>query len=293
MAVIEGWMPPSREHWEMISFLWQFFPVITFLQYVVDFYPQGKTSIDSRFNIPGKIGWATMEAPGFINLLYIMFTLPQMNGLTSLPSENWVMAGLFTIHYLYRALLAPLVLNPSMSPIHVIVWVSALSFQVVNSTVIGCWLAGYGPTTKADWGGRYLWIQVGMMIFMVGFLGNIFHDDELREIRRAAARNQKKREEAKGETKGKNGEKKDIGKVYMMPEGGLFSIVLYPHYLLEWIEWCGFWMIGGLDCGPARSFVLNEISTMLPRALQGKRWYVQRFGKEKVGARKAVIPGLI
>ena len=79
----------------------------------------------------------------------------------------------------------------------------------------------------------------------------------------------------------------------MMPENGLFRAVLYPHYFCEWIEWAGFWMIGGWGCAPARTFLFNEIATMLPRALQGKRWYLERFGKEKVGSRKAVIPGLI
>lgn len=52
-------------------------------------------------------------------------------------------------------------------------------------------------------------------------------------------------------------------------------------------------MIGGLGCTPARAFLFNEISTMLPRALQGRRWYIQKFGKDRVGNRKAVIPGLI
>ena len=49
----------------------------------------------------------------------------------------------------------------------------------------------------------------------------------------------------------------------------------------------------GWGCVPARTFLLNEIATMLPRALQGKQWYVEKFGKEKVGNRKAVIPGLL
>ena len=55
----------------------------------------GKTSTPSRLNIPGKIGWATMEAPGFLILLYIMFTLPQKNGIEHLPGANWLMATLF------------------------------------------------------------------------------------------------------------------------------------------------------------------------------------------------------
>ena len=127
------------------------------------------------------------------------------------------------------------------------------------------------------------------MIFALGLLGNMYHDDELREIRRAAARKQKRKEEAQNE----KGEKKSVSKVYMVPENGLFRIILYPHFLCEWIEWCGFWMIGGLACVPARAFVINEIATMTPRALMGKRWYLNRFGKEKIGSRKAVIPGIL
>ena len=127
------------------------------------------------------------------------------------------------------------------------------------------------------------------MIFAAGLLGNIYHDDELREIRRAAARDQKRREEAQAE----KGQKKNVDKVYMVPENGLFRVILYPHYLCEWIEWSGFWMIGGLGCVPARNFVINEITTMTPRAVQGWNWYVQRFGKEKIGSRKAVLPGVL
>ena len=130
---------------------------------------------------------------------------------------------------------------------------------------------------------------MGLMIFAVGLMANMFHDDELREIRRAAARDQKKREEAEG----KKGEGKGVDKVYQIPKNGLFSVILYPHYFCEWIEWGGFWMVGGLACVPARTFVINEVAAMLPRALQGKRWYVERFGQERIGNRKAVIPGII
>ena len=55
----------------------------------------GKTSISSRFNVPGKIGWATMEAPGFINLLYIMYSLPKERGIETLPLPNYIMAAMF------------------------------------------------------------------------------------------------------------------------------------------------------------------------------------------------------
>lgn len=289
IIIIPTWCPPSREHWELVTFLWQFFPIFTLFQWLVKYYPMGKTSTASSFNVPGKIGWATMEAPGFITLLYLMYALPKQEGIGSLPFTNWTMASLFAIHYIYRALISPLFLNPSMSPIHISVWASALSFQLINATCIGGWLGGYGPTTQDEWTGAAMRLELGLMIFAVGLLGNMYHDDELREIRRAAARNQERKQKARGE----KGDGKGVEKVYMVPENGLFRLVLFPHYLCEWIEWGGFWMIGGMACVPARTFLINEVATMLPRALDGKQWYIERFGKEKIGSRKAIIPGIL
>lgn len=134
------------------------------------------------------------------------------------------------------------------------------------------------------------------MLWAIGFVFTIFHDDELREIRRAAAREQKKlAHEADPSTgKGKAGDgKTGVDKVYMIPKNGLFKWLLFPHYLFEWFEWTGFWIMGGANFTPGRTFVLNEVSTMLPRALQGKRWYIERFGKEKIAGKAAIIPGLL
>lgn len=55
-----------------------------------------------------------------------------------------------TIHYINRAIIGPLI-SPSMSPIHFVVWLAAIAFQVVNATSLGCYFAGYGPLTRADW----------------------------------------------------------------------------------------------------------------------------------------------
>ncbi|KAF2847945.1 3-oxo-5-alpha-steroid 4-dehydrogenase-like protein [Plenodomus tracheiphilus IPT5] len=288
MAIVQNWLPPSRENWEFVCYIWQFFPLVTAAQWLLpNWYPQGKTSIDAWYNIPGKIGWATMESVGFIALLYIMFSLPQEVGIEKLPIGNWTMAGCFVIHYIYRAVLSPLFLNPSMSPMHPLIWIMAFAFQILNAVSIGGYLAGYGPTHQSEWASRGEYMFVGLVIWCWGLLANIFHDDDLREIRRSADRKQRKL--AKDEGK----QVDSVDKVYMVPKNGLFKYVLHAHYLCEWIEWGGWWMMGGLACVPARTFLVNEISTMLPRALQGKRWYEKKFGKEKLGGRKAVIPGLI
>lgn len=191
-----------------------------------------------------------------------------------------------------------------MSPIHPILFFAALGFQLCNATCLGGWLAGYGPMTAADWHDRKLAVVTGTIVFALGLLGNMYHDDELREIRRAAAREMQRREDVNGDDKydddhanqeGKELTKKgrSVAAVYMVPGNGLFRWVLYPHYLCEWIEWGGFWLIGGWACVPARCFVVNEVAAMLPRAMNGKEWYVRRFGKEKVGSRKAIIPWTI
>jgi 3-oxo-5-alpha-steroid 4-dehydrogenase 1 len=167
---------------------------------------------------------------------------------------------------------------------------------------IAGWLGGYGPTTKADWeknptkfvdGAR---MELGLMMWAVGFLFQIFHDEELREIRRSAMRKQKRlAAEADPSTgKGKAGDgKQGVDKVYMIPRNGFFKWTLHPHYFFEWVEWTGFWIMGGSKFVPGRTHVINEIATMLPRALQGRRWYIEKFGKEKIGSRAAVVPGLI
>ena len=250
----------------------------------------GKTSKESRFNIPGKIGWITMEVPGTIALLYCMSTIPA-DGITSLPLENRILGSLFVIHYLNRAIVGPII-SPSMAPMSPFVWMFALVFQVMNGASIGGWLAGYGSHKQWKEDESYISntrFQVGVLIWALGLLGNIWHDDELREIRRVAAREQKQKEEKEE----KDGNRKPVDKVYKVPENGLFRWILFPHYLCEWIEWGGFWLAAGGHCTPARTFLLNEIATMLPRAMHGKEWYEKKFGKDKVAGRKAVIPGIL
>jgi 3-oxo-5-alpha-steroid 4-dehydrogenase 1 len=174
-----------------------------------------------------------------------------------------------------------------MSPIHPFVWIMAVFFQVFNGISIGGWLGGYGPQTRSDWtsemnykaGGR---MELGMMIWALGFIANIFHDDELREIRRAALRSQKAKAAQQGE-KEKGG--KGVDKVYMIPQNGLFELIFFPHYLCEWIEWGGFWLMAGSGCVPARNFVVNEIATMLHR----KGYYSLAFVKNGV----RIVRGLV
>ncbi|POR33928.1 Uncharacterized protein TPAR_05886, partial [Tolypocladium paradoxum] len=293
MAIVQGWLPPTRAHYELILKLWQFaYPAFGSLQWLVKWYGMGKTSTPSRLNVPGRVAWMTMEAPGFLTLLYIMRTLPLEHGIEDLPWQNRVLGGLFVIHYTYRALLFPL-LQPSMAPIHVFVWAAAMGFQLVNATCLGSWLAAYGPVTAEAWAAQAPLPQfaLGMAVFYAGLAGNFFHDEELREIRRREQRRQERIRRAAGsDGSGSMEAKQAAEKHYEVPQAGLFRYMLFPHYFCEWVEWTGFLVAAGWSCAPARAFLVNEIVSMLPRAVRGKAWYVDRFGEEKIGKKWAAIP---
>ena len=55
----------------------------------------GKTSVDSMLNLPGRLGWIIMEAPGFLTLSYLVWRMPAEQGIEVLPWQNLVLAGLF------------------------------------------------------------------------------------------------------------------------------------------------------------------------------------------------------
>ncbi|CCC10866.1 unnamed protein product [Sordaria macrospora k-hell] len=227
VGLIDNWYPPTRENYDLILSLWKWFPVAASIQWATSWYGMGKTSVTSRLNLPGRIGWLTMEAPGFMTLLYMMRTLPAQRGFTlsDLPWQNKVLAGLFVIHYSYRAIAFPF-LQPSMAPMHIIVWLSAFGFQIINGTLIGSWLAAYGPTSHAAWAKQLsssfptLQFTCGIALFYVGLMANYYHDDELREIRRRENRRQERLAKQNGQ-QGQSGKK--VEKHYEIPKAGLFK----------------------------------------------------------------------
>ncbi|KAG7285404.1 hypothetical protein NEMBOFW57_010031 [Staphylotrichum longicolle] len=289
VGLIPNWFPPNRENYDLIVSVWKWFPVAASLQWIIPWYGMGKTSVTSRLNLPGRVGWLLMEAPGFLTLLYHMRTLPSQAGVEDLPWQNKVLAGLFVIHYSYRAILYPF-LQPSMSPLHILIFLAGLSFQLLNGLCIGAHLAAYGPVTAPP--GRRP--PSSPLASPCSTSASWPTTTTTTSCARSAARAAPARARAArdGGDAGSNANSKGVDKHYEMPQAGLFKVVLYPHYLVEWVEWFGFWMAAGWGCVPARCFLLNEVAAMLPRAVRGKRWYVEKFGEEAVGRRWAVIPGV-
>ncbi|KAF8422117.1 3-oxo-5-alpha-steroid 4-dehydrogenase-domain-containing protein [Tirmania nivea] len=287
---IPGFLPITRENYDLLLTYWKWFPIVGIIQLLTSFYPTGKTSLPtSLFNLSGRLAWITMELPSPLLLLTTSLLVSTKVFHTTLPLKNILLVAMYLIHYSNRALIGPL-LNNTMSPVHLLVWLLAVGFNFVNPVLIGGWLGGYGRVTSST--STFI---LGTGIWAVGFYGNLYNEKILRNIR---AKSDRIPDKDKKDKESINKASDDVrivdGRVYMIPRGGLFEYILFPHYFCEWVEWAGFTIAaGGIDCLPALLFVTNEISTMIPRALQGKRWYQEKFGKKLTKDRKAAIPFLL
>ncbi|KAF9046140.1 3-oxo-5-alpha-steroid 4-dehydrogenase-domain-containing protein [Panaeolus papilionaceus] len=266
---------------------------------------------NSRLLLDGITAWIFMELISPLTFCYTFYNSPLSAQRPPLQmpassSRHSILAACFLAHYANRAILNPL-RTPSRSKTHIIVPLSGISFNVINGGLMGSYLSspfarmflqGISSTT----------FNIGLGLWALGLLGNIYHDEILLNIRRKA--------QAK---KGKEH--------YAIPQGALYKYISYPNYFCEWIEWLGFAMasspvpfslssisLSSLSAlfslqtytditntpaqlfapslSPPWIFFITEILLMLPRAYRGHQWYHKTFPaypKE----RKAVIPFLL
>lgn len=104
-----------------------------------------------------------------------------------------------------------------MAPAHISIPLSGAVFNLINGSLIGGWLGGYGSASSVP-----TWQLVfGSFIWAVGFYGNIYHEEILRKIRRDKLIDKDAGREGKVVV--------DNGRVYRVPEGGLFRWIWHPH----------------------------------------------------------------
>jgi 3-oxo-5-alpha-steroid 4-dehydrogenase 1 len=174
----------------------------------------GKTGSRSFLNVRGKPAWVLMELLSPLTLLYSIYTNPTRP--LVLPKSHQWLTTLYLIHYFHRALLSP-IRNPAMADMHILIAVCMGAFNLANGSAIGGWLGGYGSAEETPpW-----MIILGSVMFLTGLWANIYHEEVLRDIRRETAG--KKGKDVDGETVVSE------GRVYKIPQGGLFSYCWHPH----------------------------------------------------------------
>ena len=103
----------------------------------------------------------------------------------SLSHPPTFLSALFLVHYLNRAIVSPL-RTPSRSKSHLAVVLCAISFNIVNGSLMGSYLSS--PSAALFTAGAFsrplFWFGIGLWAF--GYVGNILHDEVLLNLRRSA-----------------------------------------------------------------------------------------------------------
>ncbi|KAF8876200.1 3-oxo-5-alpha-steroid 4-dehydrogenase-domain-containing protein [Gymnopilus junonius] len=271
------------------------------------FTPKNQSSI---FLVDGRKSWIVMELVSPLMFLYTFITSPltvKAPPLPSLTEPHAILALCYLVHYANRAILSPL-RTPSRSKTHIIVPLWGIFFNTINGSLMGSYLSSpYGRKYTAETPRTTFYI--GLTLWALGLIGNIYHDEVLLNIRRKANN--------KGKGKADN---KSKGEHYAIPQGGLYSLISYPNYFCEWIEWLGFALAASpLPFNPseftlssltsslldpqtahvrttpltAMGLPLSEVVLMLPRAYKGHKWYHEKFGDSYPKQRKVAVPFLL
>ncbi|WWC89212.1 uncharacterized protein L201_004130 [Kwoniella dendrophila CBS 6074] len=303
-------IPPPAFFPTLLTFhLFPFHAPITYFGFDAPF---GRfSSKTSNLNINGNVAWAIAELVSPITFITTLLINPH----PTLNKPSRILAGLYLAHYGHRAIISPLILSPKRSPLHVIVALAMGLFNVFNGYLVAMGLAFYPPQDEINF---KFWI--GIAGWALGFLGNVYHDEVLNDLRREPSE-RLVTSHLPEDDDSKSGR-------YKIPRGGLFKYISFPNYFSEWIEWSSFALAAtsfstpliplpllsnlvmktGIRSNivqtiskiwwpsyllhPTWMFVLAEITSMLPRALKGHLWYKEKFDNYPKD-RKAVIPGLL
>lgn len=206
--------------------------------------------------IDNKLGWFLMEFFALLVLFYFVLT-----GILQQSLVNWIIIGLFTLHYLHRSIIFPLRIKTKGKKMPASIVGMGLMFNLVNGFLIGYYLGNF-KTYSNNWLLSPQFIT-GTLIFIIGTAINLQSDNILIALRKP------------GETD------------YKIPQGGLFTWISCPNLFGEVIEWLGFailsWNLPGF------AFFIWTFANLIPRAVAHHRWYLSRF-PDYPKERKAVIP---
>jgi very-long-chain enoyl-CoA reductase len=125
----------------------------------------------------------------------------------------------------------------------------------------------YAPSSAAAREANPLLLYPGLVLFVIGELGNLHTHLVLKGLRSAG------------------------GKERGIPRGFLFDLVTCPNYLTETISWLGVYLISGLSWG-VLIFLVVSVAQMCQWASKKERRYRKEFGDKYKRKRFTMLPGI-
>jgi len=251
----------DKQTFDLLVWIWTAIALLVFLLLLFVTAPYGRHSKRNwGKTIPDRIGWFVMEVPALIIFLYFIIT-----GTAEKNLAVWIVASLYVMHYLNRAVIYPWRIRVRGKEMPLVVALMAVLFNFVNAGFLGY----YTGTLHTHYNGEWLTdprFIAGVLLFFTGMVINITSDEKLIHLR------------------------KDRSNGYRIPRGGLFEKVSCPNFMGEIVEWGGYailcWSL------PAFSFFAWTFCNLVPRALSHHRWY-QNYFPDYPADRKAVFPYIL
>ncbi|KAJ3300886.1 hypothetical protein HDV03_001692 [Kappamyces sp. JEL0829] len=184
---------------------------------------------------------------------------------------------LFLIHFAKRCL-EVLFVHSYSGPIDLLT--SFMIASLYTIIVVGSW---YLVPTTAD---TQTWmIVLGLCIVAVGEFGNYYHHAILRDLRKP------KQNAMELATRG--ADQKPTEKAYVLPVGGLFSLLVCPHYTFEIVSFLGIAAASGFDYFELAVTVAVAIY-LGTRSMLTKKWYLEKgFDRETIQQRRILVPYIL
>jgi very-long-chain enoyl-CoA reductase len=104
----------------------------------------------------------------------------------------------------------------------------------------------------------------GMIVFIIGQTGNLFHHILLKNLRNSRT-----------------------DKEYVIPKGGFFEILVCPHYFFELISWLGIAILSTHWESYVVFFIM--VCYLSGRSVRTKAWYLEKFNNFPK-SRKRIVP---
>lgn len=230
------------------------------------FAAESPSAAKSAAMIPSRTGMLIIYVPATIVAFIFQYLLPQFASMAFTPTiAGWMVL----VHFLKRDAEALFLHKYSGETDSNAAKLISVSYALTSFAI--CLLSNpeVSVVGSSD-------IQLGLLFFVIGSLGNFYHHYLLSLLRSDSSC-------YKTPTPGK--------KKYKAPTGGLFEYVAAPHYLFELIAWLGIALVS-----QQLTSYLNLISMccyLSARSYNQNQWNQNKFNeKEWPSSRKNLIPFL-
>lgn len=228
--------------------------------------PYGKFTCQLKacknFVVNPRLGWWLLEIP-----CTVVF-LTNFRGSQANEFVPRLLGGLFCTHYIYRGWIFPYLIrsHKDSAGFHLITALGGPFATIPHAYMTARWYAEFGKHLSDEWLQNPLFL-FGLVLYVSGYGGIIYHDHLLRNLRQPDG----------------------SGPKYQIPFGGLFDYATSAQYFCELVAWTGFALMG---CGPNGLYILTlSLGNLVPRAIRTHAWYCEKFD-DYPRSRKYIIPFL-